>query len=157
MSTQRILSQIPGYQKYIRTIANTTWLYPPTDVEIALANTTYKYTFDGVFIICPDIANLSGLYYDIFYQTVQSNPSFNGGYYNGQQTVLENFGKKIYFQAPAGNTVIIWTLVKQITPQSELPPGNQGNSPAGTVGYTTTYNYIGSTNVFDAPLVTYDN
>lgn len=153
MLCERVTAQIPGYQTYIQTIVNTTWLYPPSDVEVALAKTTYKYTFDGVFIICPDMANLSGLYSDIFAQTAQSQPIGNVGFSLGVGTILENFGKKIYFQVPSGNTVFEWTLVKQLTPQPELPVG--GDSPLDTVGYITSYTTIGSTAVFDASYVTF--
>jgi hypothetical protein len=153
MALHRVTSQIPADQKYIQTIVNTTWLYPISDVEAALATTTYQYTYDGIFITCPDIANLTGLYSDIFEKTAESQPFGNTGFSLGVGTILENFGKKLYFQVPSGNTVIVWTLVKQMTPQIALPSG--GNSPVDTVGYITTYNYIGTTNVFDAPYVTY--
>jgi hypothetical protein len=155
MSLHRVTSQIPADQQYIQTIVATMWLYPPTDVEKALATTTYTYTFDGIFITCPDIANLTGLYSDIFDQTAQSQPIGNVGFSLGVGTILENFGKKIYFQVPSGNTVIEWTLVKQLTPQSSLPPGVGGDSPIDTVGYITSYTTIGSTAVFEGPYVTF--
>jgi hypothetical protein len=153
MALHRVTSQIPADQKYIQTIVATMWLYPPSDFEAALATTTYQYTYDGVFITCPDISTLEGLYTDIFNKTAQSQPIGNVGFSLGVGTILENFGKKLYFQVPSGNTVIEWTLVKQLTPQSALPSG--GNSPDGTVGYIITYNYIGSTPVFEGPYVTF--
>jgi hypothetical protein len=151
MALQRVTSQIPGDQKYIQTIVNTMWLYPPASVEQSLATTTIPHTYDGVFITCPNITSLTNLYQYIWEKTALELPT--EGYNIGVGTILENFGKKLYFQVPSGNTIIEWTLVKQITPQSALPSG--GNSPDGTVGYITTYNYIGSTPVFEGPYVTF--
>ncbi len=82
MSTQRALAQINPNYGYYRTIVNTTWLYPPADVAKGLAASTYKYTFDGTFIICPDIENLIGLYNDIFVQTAISQPVGNVGIFS---------------------------------------------------------------------------
>lgn len=152
MALHRVTSQIPADQKYIQTIVNTMWLYPPAIVEAALASTSITHTYDGVFITCPDIATLTSLY-DYIWQQTQSVSELSQGYNLGVGTILENFSKKIYFQVPSGNTIIEWTLVKQITPQSALPSG--GESPVDTVGYITTYNYIGSTPVFDGPYVTF--
>ena len=152
MSLQRVTSQIPADQKYIQTIVDTMWLYPPAIVEAALASTSITHTYDGVFITCPDIATLTNLY-DYIWQQTQIVSELPQGYNLGVGTILENFGKKLYFQVPSGNTVIEWTLVKQLAPQPPPPLG--GNSPDGTVGYIITYNYIGSTPVFEGPYVTF--
>ncbi len=152
MSLHRVTSQIPADQQYIQTIVDTMWLYPPAIVEAALASTSITHTYDGVFITCPDIATLTSLYNYIWDQT-RSVSGLSEGYNLAVGTILENFSKKIYFQVPSGNTIIEWTLVKQLTPQSTLPSG--GESPVDTVGYITTYNTIGSTPVFDGPYVTF--
>jgi hypothetical protein len=156
MSTQRALAQINPNYGYYRTIVNTTWLYPPADVAKGLAASTYKYTFDGTFIICPDIENLIGLYNDIFVQTTISQPVGNVGFSLGVGTMLQNFGKTIIWQAPNGNTVIKWQLVQQQTPQNVNFIPVPGDSPDLTVGYVTTYNYLGATNILDAAYVVLD-
>lgn len=151
-----VISQIPSYAKNYRTIVNTMWLYPQTDLEKALATTTYKYTFDGTFIICPDMYNLRGLYSDIFAQTAISQPIGNTGFSLGVGTYLENFGKEIVFQVPNGTTVIKWKLVKQITPQTVDYISNPGNSPDDTVGYITVFDcayQVGGDPVLDPPYV----
>ena len=136
------LSQIPVRSKYLRTIINTVWLYPMADIEYALAHTSYKYTFDGVNIVSPDIANLSGVYRDIYNRTSVTQPIGNPGYSLGVGTLLEDLGKEIFFKLPSGETVVQWRLVKQLTPQTP-PPNNiiptPGDSPAGTVGFTTVF------------------
>lgn len=138
MSMLRSYSQLQPELSYYRTIENTMWLYPPEDVEKALAATTYKYTYDGTFITCPDIENLLGIYYEIFAQTVNSYPIDNGGYYVAAGSFFQNMGKTLYWQVPNGNTVIKWQLVKQLTPQTNENFPQPGNCPVDIVGYTTT-------------------
>jgi hypothetical protein len=156
MATQRVLAQIPAYQQTLRTFVDTMWLYPPAIVERALATTTIPYTFDGTHIICNNLTDLTDLYSYIFSLTIQPG-LLPQGYNIGVGTILANFGKQLIFQAPNGNTVIRWTLVKQLIPQSDLPLANQGDSPVDTVGYITTYNIIGSSAVFEGAYVLLDS
>jgi len=142
----------PNYGFY-RTTVNTMWLYPDSNIRAALASTAYKYTFDGTFITCPDMANLEGVYNDIYVNTTISQPLGNVGFSLGVGTFCQNFGKTIYWQLSNGNTIIKWQLVKQITPQSETYIPSPGNSPANTVGYITTYNIAGLNSILDAPYV----
>lgn len=46
MST-RPVAQIPNRTSNFLTVNNTVWLYPQSDIDIALANTSYIYTYDG--------------------------------------------------------------------------------------------------------------
>ena len=154
MSIQREFSQIQPGMGYYRTIGNTTWLYPPADVDKGLAITTYKYTFDGTNIICPDMSNLLGVYNDIFLQTAESQPIGNVGFSLGVGTYLQNFGKTIYWQAPNGNLLIKWQLVKQLTPQSSNYIPVPGNSPDETIGYVTTYNPEGPGPILEGNFLT---
>jgi hypothetical protein len=126
------------------TINDTCWLYPIDDIDIALARTSIPYTRDRNTIVCPTLADLSEICYAIFFQTAQSNPVGNGGYYVGRGTLLEDLGKEMELQLSTGPVVLRWRLVQQKTPQSALPPGNQGNSPNGTIGYVPTFCSLGN-------------
>jgi hypothetical protein len=97
--------------------------------------------------------NLLGVYYDIFLQTAVSQPVGNVGFSLGVGTILQNFGRTLYWQAPNGNTVIKWQLVKQLTPQTTDYIPVPGNSPPYTVGYTTTYNPAGPGSILDGNYV----
>ena len=80
-----------------------------------------------------------GVYYDIYAQTVITNPGSNPGFSIGEGTYLEDQGKTLRFQLQGGKIVVVWRLVRQITDQSSLPSGKNGNSPNGTIGYVTTF------------------
>lgn len=137
---KRGYSQIKPRRTTYVTVINTTWLYPEINVTRALATTTYKYTYDGDFITCPDIANIAGVYGDIYNSTEVSQPVGNKGYSLGVGTLLEDQGKELRFRLTSGQVVIVWRLVKQLTPQSPatvIP--NPGNSPNETIGYITTF------------------
>ena len=140
----------------MRTIVNTTWLYPIADIETALANTTYEYTFDGTNIVCPDYTNLLGIYGDIFAQTAISQPAGNVGFSIAVGTILEDMGQEIFLKV--GNmTWIHWRNVRQLTPQTLAYFPQPGSSPPDTIGYTTVFTSFGSNNpapfVFDLPYV----
>ena len=141
---RRTYSQVKPRHTNFVTVINTTWLYPEVNVAAALATTTSKYTYDGEFITCPDIASIAGIYGDIFNSTVitlAQNPlTTNVGYSLGAGTFLEDLGKELRFRLTNGNVVIVWTLVKQLTPQKPtyvIPV--PGNSPNETIGFVTTY------------------
>jgi len=137
---RRNYSQIKPRHTNFVTVIDTTWLYPEVNIAAALATTTYKYTYDGDFITCPDIASIAGIYGDIFNSTAVSQPTPNIGYSLGVGTLLENLGKDLRFRLTSGQVIIVWRLVKQLTPQkpaSVIP--SAGNSPNGTIGFVTTY------------------
>lgn len=140
-----VQSQIRPREKYLQTIKDTMWLYPTRDILAALAITTFEYTFDGINIICPDMTNFIGVYLDIFAQTAISQPDGNIGFSLGIGTMLRDLGKVITFQLPGGQVVVRWRLVQQITPQNPGGIINNGNSPADTIGYVTTFTSYGNT------------
>ena len=126
------------------------------DINAALATTTHKYTFDGTNLVCPDYANLRGIYYDIFAQTAVSQPLGNGGFYIAVGTMLEDMGQEIFLKVGL-QTWIHWRNVRQLTPQTLNNFSQPGNSPAGTIGYTMVFASYGpdnpDPNVFDEPYV----
>ena len=141
----RKYSQVKTRQNLFITVANTSWIYPTADIKAGLAATTYKYTYDGNFIICPNMTSLIGVYNDIYNQTTVSQPSGNVGFSLGAGTLLEDMGKEIHFKLSTGELVLTWRLVKQLTPQQPatvIPV--PGNSPNLTVGYITTFVSYGS-------------
>jgi len=139
----RAYSQIKPRRNNYVTVIDTTWLYPEIDITRALATTSFKYTYDGDFITCPDIASIAGIYGDIFNSTAVSQPigENNPGYSLGVGTLLEDQGKELRFRLTSGQVIIVWRLVKQLTPQTPanvIPvPGN--SRPNGTIGYITTF------------------
>uniref|UniRef100_A0A6C0K2I0 Uncharacterized protein n=1 Tax=viral metagenome TaxID=1070528 RepID=A0A6C0K2I0_9ZZZZ len=139
---KRSYSQIKPRRTTYVTVIDTIWLYPEINITRALATTTYNYTYDGDFITCPDIANIAGVYSAIFDSTAVSQPVGNVGYSLGVGTLVEDQGKELRFRLTSGQVIIVWRLVKQLTPQTPAP-GNvipvPGNSPNGTIGYITTF------------------
>jgi hypothetical protein len=141
----RSYRQISRRTKNFLTIYNTVWLYPTADITAALATTTYSYTFNGDVITCPDMANLIGVYGDIFAQTAISQPvGTNPGFTLGVGTFLVDLGDELRFALEGGEVVIVWRLVKQISPQTTPPIAVPGNSPNGTIGYVTTFVSLGN-------------
>ena len=137
---KRAYSQIkPRHTTYV-TVINTIWLYPEINITRALATTTLNHTYDGDFITCPDIATIAGIYDAIFNSTVVSQPIGNTGYSLGVGTLLEDQGKELRFRLTTGQVIIVWRLVKQLTPQKPatvIP--DAGNSPNETIGYVPTF------------------
>jgi hypothetical protein len=137
---RRTYSQIKPRINNFVTVLSTAWLYPEVDITAALATTTYKYTYDGNIITCPTMNDLIGVYVDIYNKTAISQPIGNEGYTLGVGTLLEDMGREIRFCLTGGQVVIVWRLVKQLTPQgaSTVIPV-PGNSPNNTIGYITTF------------------
>ncbi len=141
---KRSYSQIKPRRTTYVTVIDTMWLYPEINITRALATTTFKHTYDGDFITCPDIASIAGIYDDIFNSTAVSQPNgTNPGYSLGVGTLLEDQGKELRFRLTSGQVIIVWRLVKQLTPQTPAPanvipvPGN--STPNETIGYITTF------------------
>jgi hypothetical protein len=137
---RRTYSQIKPRRNNFVTIIDTIWLYPEINIARALATTTISHTYDGDFITCPDIASIAGIYSDISNSTTISQPVGNFGYSLGVGTLLEDYGKELRFRLTSGQVIIVWRLVKQLTPQvpaTVIP--NPGNSPNEAVGYITTF------------------
>jgi hypothetical protein len=140
----RSYAQISSLTKNFLTIINTVWLFPTADITAALATTTYSYTFNGDVITCPDMANLIGVYNDIFAQTTISQPVGNAGFSLGVGTFLVDLGDELRFALEGGAVVVLWRLVKQISPQTTPPIAVPGNSPNGTIGYVPTFVSFGN-------------
>jgi hypothetical protein len=130
-SALRSSSQIPVRFPFLRTIVNTAWVYPVSDIEDALATTAQIYTFDGTNIVAADVATLSQINEDIFVKTTSELPP--NGYNCGVGTLLYDLGKTLTFQLSTGEIFLVWRLVKNLTNQASLPSG--GDIPVGTVGY----------------------
>jgi hypothetical protein len=137
---RRNYSQIKPRRNNFVTVIDTTWLYPEINITRALATTTVSHTYDGDFITCPDIASIAGIYHAIFASTAISQPVGNIGYSLGVGTLLEDQGKELRFRLTSGQVIIVWRLVKQLTPQVPATViQNPGNSPNETVGYIPTF------------------
>ena len=138
---RRTYSQIKPRRTTFITVIDTVWLYPEINIARALATTTSKYTYDGDFITCPDIQNIAGVYSAIFDSTAQSQPIDNVGYSLGVGTLLEDQGKELRFRLTSGQVIIVWRLVKQLTPQkpATVIPDAGNSTPNGTIGYITTF------------------
>jgi hypothetical protein len=138
---KRTYSQIKPRRTTYVTVNDTTWLYPEINVTRALATTTFRHTYDGDFITCPDILSIGGIYNAIFVSTAISQPINNAGYSLGVGTLVEDLGKELRFRLTSGQVIIVWRLVRQLTPQQPatvIPvPGN--STPNGTIGYITTF------------------
>ena len=138
---KRAYSQIKPRRENFVTVIDTVWLYPEINITRALATTTYNYTYDGDFITCPDIATIAGVYGDIFNSTTVSQPVGNPGYTVGVGTLLEDQGKELRFRLTTGQVIIVWRLVKQLTPQlpARVISADPGDSPNETIGYVPTF------------------
>lgn len=119
-------------------IINTAWIYPQSDLEKAMDTTSVSFTQHGSSIYFHTLNDLVTFYIDVFYKTAESQPDGNVGYSLGVGTVMKAYGNKtLYLKLVSGITVAVWTLMTQITNQSDLPVG--GNSPDGTVGWGLIY------------------
>jgi hypothetical protein len=141
---RRTYSQIKPRKDNFITVLNTAWLYPEIDVQAGLATTTFPHTYDGEFITCPTLNDLIGVYTDIYNKSTVSQPIGNVGYSIGTGTLLEDKGSELRFRLSGGEVVIVWRLVKQLTPQNTSIIPVAGNSPDNTIGYVTTFCSYGS-------------
>jgi len=141
----RVYAQKKARSSNYITTGNTAWLYPEADVVFALGTTAYKYVYDGDFITCPTMADLIGVYTDIYGRTTITQPIGNEGFTLGVGTLLEDMGKELRFRLEDGLVVIVWRLVKQLTPPRPIfVIPNPGNSPNETVGFVTSFCSFGS-------------
>ncbi len=125
--------------KGFRTVGNTVWLYPESDIQTALRITTFSYTDDGTNIVTPTLADFYGVYQGIYAQTEISQPNGNKGFTLGVGTILEDLGEDRQFLLENGEVLVKWRLVRQISPQTTPPIATPGNSPVGTIGYVTVF------------------
>jgi hypothetical protein len=145
---RRTYSQIKPRKDNFITVSGTAWLYPEVDVQAGLATTTFPHTYDGDFITCPTLNDLIGVYTDIYAKTTISQPIGvnDKGYTMGVGTFLEDRGRELRFRLSGGEVVIVWRLVKQLSPQdpSVITTASPGRSPNNTIGYVTTFCSYGS-------------
>ena len=119
-------------------ILNTIWLYPQADLQWTLDNTQISYTQSGSSIYFENVDDLVAFYIEVYNRTADSQPNGNEGYSLGVGTRTIAYGdQKLYLKLNSGETVVVWTLMTQITNQSELLVG--GSSPNGTVGWGIIY------------------
>lgn len=119
-------------------IVDTIWLYPQADLQWTLDNTDISYTQSGSSIYFNSVDDLVNFYIAVYYRTSVTQPNGNQGYSLGVGTRTIAYGdQKLYLKLNSGETVVVWTLMTQITNQSDLPVG--GNSPNGTVGWGIIY------------------
>jgi hypothetical protein len=119
-------------------IINTIWLYPENDLDLILMNTSISYNKTESSITFNTLTDLADFYSEVYNQTAISQPNGNVGYSLGVGTITKAYGnKKLYLKLNTGQTVVVWTLMTQITNQSDLPVG--GNSPNQTVGWGLIY------------------
>ena len=138
----RTYSQTKPRKNLFITYETTVWLYPQSDIDAALATTTYPHVYDGDSITFPDMTSLAGAYFDIYSQTALSNPGgSNPGYTVGVGTLLQDMGRELRLSLTGGKVVVVWRLVKQLTPQRNPPlaTGVFGQSPDNTVGFVPTF------------------
>lgn len=122
-----------------KTILDTAWLYPESDVEEAynILSSTMTITRSGndyIFLTLPDLVTF---YNEVFSRTAIDQPVGNPGYTLGVGTILRGLGGVLNLKLQSGITVVKWALMKQITSQLDLPSG--GNSPDNTIGYGAVY------------------
>ena len=145
---RRTYSQVKARKDNFITVSGTAWLYPEADVQAALATTTHPYKYDGDFITCPTLNDIIGVYADIYARTTISQPIgvTDKGYTMGVGTLLEDHGRELRFRLSGGEVVIVWRLVKQLSPQdpSVITTASPGRSPNNTIGYVTTFCSYGS-------------
>lgn len=122
------------------TIIDTNWIYPPNEVDVVLQQTTVPYHREGNVITCSTFNQIVQLLTDIYNYTTTTQPIGNVGYSLGVGTSLKDMGREVVWKLSSGETVLIWRLVKQMTPQEPytvIPV--PGNSPMGTIGYLTVF------------------
>ena len=119
-------------------ILNTIWLYPQADLQWTLDNTEISYTQSGSSIYFNNVDDLVAFYIEVYNRTAVTQPNGNEGYSLGVGTRTIAYGdQKLYLKLNSGETVVVWTLMTQITNQSDILVG--GSSPNGTVGWGIIY------------------
>ena len=120
---------------YFRTIYNTLWLYPRSNIEAVLAATTVPYKRVGDVLTFRSVANIETVATEIYNSTVSG--SFPDGYNVGVGSLLLETGRRITFCLEGGAVFMVWGEAELRTNQASLPIG--GDAPVGTQGYLTTY------------------
>lgn len=136
-------------------ILNTIWIYPQYDLDVAISNAkggspSIPFVQTENSLSFPTLNDLELFYEVLFLQTEVSQPIGNTGFSLGVGTILRaKRNSRFYLKLDSGITVAEWTLMTQITNQSDLPVG--GNSPDGTVGWGLIYCDWNLDGIADAP------
>ena len=119
------------------TVYNTAYIYPKDSLISALNDTNVPVIRRYNNLIFQTVQDAALFTYDIWYKTTLTQTSNNLGYSLGVGTVLTGSQQKIYLKLADGKLIGVWTLMKQLTDQLDLPSG--GDSPQGTEGYGLTF------------------
>lgn len=136
-------------------IINTNWIYPQYDLDLAISTAiglspSFPMRRVNEGLSFPDLTKLLDFYEILFKQTEISQPNANTGFSLGVGTVLRaRRNSRFCLKLDSGITVVEFTLMTQVTNQSDLPVG--GNSPDGTVGWGLIYCDWNLNGVADAP------
>jgi hypothetical protein len=122
-----------------KTIVDTAWIYPESDVEeayniLASTITITRIGNDYIFLTLPDLVTF---YNKVYERTSFDQPVGNPGYSLGVGTILRSLRGELNLKLQSGITVAKWVLMKQITSQLDIPVG--GDSPDNTIGYGAVY------------------
>ncbi len=151
----------PGY--------NTAWLYPQSDLDIAVQNMstgltssllgyTLGFTYSSVSFtkvddynyVFPTLQDVINFYNEMYAQTAVTQPLGNNGFSLGVGTIVTTRGNtRLKFKLQSGISIVEFMNMTQITSQSSLPQG--GNSPDGTVGWGPIYVDWNADGVGDLP------
>lgn len=132
----RSYAQIAPRSGYMVTHTDTMWLYPLKFLNITLDAKIVPYRYDGINIVCKDLADLATLYQDLFaYTAIIPIGGSDGGFSLGPGTLLQDYGREMYWRTEDNTFWIHWRMVNQLTNQTDLPV--RGSSPIGTVGFIT--------------------
>jgi hypothetical protein len=128
---RRFAAQIPARGRYLRTVIDTAWLYPRSNIDAALAATSQPVTYDGGETIVGSVAALTAVAGEIWANTEAEFP--DQGFNIGVGSLLEDLGQKLTFCLPNGLVFLEWRRVRLLTDQTSLPVG--GAAPVGTEGF----------------------
>jgi hypothetical protein len=120
---------------YFRSIIDTLWLYPRSNIEAVLATTTIPYIRQGSVLEFQSIADIEAIASDIYTSTISL--TLPNGFNVGVGSLLTDDNRRFTFCLENGATFMIWGEATLLTLQASLPSG--GLAPIGTQGYLTTW------------------
>ena len=89
-------------------VTNTAYIYPPINVEEAIALTQISFTIEDNRYIFATLPDLDGFYYDVWYRTSISQPAGNLGYSMGVGTKLAGSNQELHLDLADGTRIITW-------------------------------------------------
>ena len=138
----RSYSQIPVRYQFFLTVVDTMYMYPTSNIEAALAATSFPYTYTGSQIVSPTLGDLLQIAYAIWDNTREELPApppppGAGGFNVKVGCLLRDLGKSLSFELTDGSVVATWRLMELITDQIGTP--GAGQAPPGTIGYVPVF------------------